>query len=392
MLGLAWLEASRTQYVAECVEKAGRRRKANNHGSRVASVTTGNKQSGETSNSTTTATSPKCPNLISTTGSALPPSASNNSHSSSSSNTTNTRKSRSKQRRYVQQEWCFAIAVTDQHPRRVVVVNWQNHPILDIVVAGGTTETCTVDSSNNSTANDSNEPTKPKKNGDTRPPCLKFHCDTIGEATDILRVHLFSKPNLILIGHGLERILRDWNLSLSWKQQRCTATYPPYMEERRDPLSTLLVPAKIEHLMQRVLKRRPSVNLFHLAAATLDLYKKAQNYWEEDLYRLLKQKEKSKTAKLRHAQLCVLQVIPEQQHQHQNHYFHQLQQQHPEREEACNSAYPESDQGVRDLCMEIWAKKLNDEYSIASSITADAEDAASFPSTGKRHTTNPRQP
>lgn len=237
MLGLAWTEASRSRYVASQLEHSGRRRRRRGGRNKVAAAAV-------------------------------------------------------KQQRYVEQEWCHAIA-TSETPRRLTVINWNNHPILELTVAedgasGSRTLSVHSESNNNS---EKREPSPKKKNG--RPPCERVFCHTLAEATEALRQLLVSIPNLVLIGHGLERILLEWNVNVTWKQQRCTATYPPYMEERTDPLSVLLLPGKLEDLMPRILKRRYSDNLLHRAAAAMDLYKKAQQYWEEDLHRLIEQKEHS---------------------------------------------------------------------------------------------------
>jgi hypothetical protein len=247
MLGLAWVEASRSQYISECLEQSREQSSGRRRHRRVGPA----------------------------------------------------------QKHYVEKDCCFAIA-SEPAKRRVVVVNWNNHPILDITVQNEN------DPSNVQQQDDITVSSTPySRSNKNRPRCERIHCRTLFEATKKLQEYLLSKENLVLIGHGLERILYDWNLSLRWTQQRCTATYPPYMEERRDPLSVLLLPAKLEDLMQRILKRRPSDNLLHQAAASLDLYKKAQLYWEEDLDRLLTQKEQSKCMKQEHQQK--LRSIPEQQ-------------------------------------------------------------------------------
>jgi hypothetical protein len=247
MLGLAWVEASRSQYISERLEQSREQSSGRRRHRRIGAV----------------------------------------------------------QKYYVEKDCCFSIA--SEPNNRVVVVNWKNHPILDI----------TIQQENSAPSNvyqDDADDTRSasSRSNKNRPPCERIHCRTLFEATKKLQEHLLSKENLVLIGHGVERILFDWNISLSWTQQRCTATYPPYMEERRDPLSVLLLPAKLEDLMQRILKRRPSENLLHRAAASLDLYKKAQLYWEEDLDRLLTQKEQSKCMKQQSQHQEKLRSIPEQ--------------------------------------------------------------------------------
>jgi len=120
--------------------------------------------------------------------------------------------------------------------------------------------------------------------------CSTLQCATRAEAAQEIRKLL--DESVILIGHHMDHILSTWPVTgVGWKNRRCTATYPPYMEKRRDALSELMLPGRIDDLMERLLKRKPSQNLWHRAAASLDLYKKAQNYWEEDLHKLTAQQE-----------------------------------------------------------------------------------------------------
>lgn len=189
---------------------------------------------------------------------------------------------------YVDKHSCFAMA-SSIHPRRLVVVNWNNHPVLDLkVLVDGELE-----------VPDDETPEAEQK--DNRPVCETFTCKSLAEATTILQEHLILRTDpekLVLVGHGVERILYEWNVSgVSWKQQRCTATYPPYMEEHCDALSKLLLPAELSNLMQRILNRRPSKNLWHQAAAALDLYRKAQPFWEKDLQTLVMNKQIASHAK-----------------------------------------------------------------------------------------------
>lgn len=204
--------------------------------------------------------------------------------------------------RFVDKERCFAMSTS---ANCILVVNWSNHPVLKITV---------------SDSDDSHGPEDScveMAGGKGKNPCIKVHCSNFQEAAEHLRVYLFSKENLVLIGHGLERILYDWHCAseIGWKQQRCTATYPPYMEEHKDPLSVLLLPSSLDDLMQRVLKRNPSPNLLHRAAASMDLYKKAQSYWEEDLANAVEKKEESsKSAKQQQNKADKLRPSPPQKH------------------------------------------------------------------------------
>jgi len=259
MLGLAWTEASRSEDVAKRLETSGRRPRRRKQ--RVATHGSGLSHGGSVSSSAKSAIIP--------VPVALPRRIIN--------------------RTYVDKNFCFAMATSE---RRLVMVNWSNHPVLDLRVGNALEEEeARVHTTTHDTKN-------------YRPVCLVANYATVQEASDTLQHFLFSdevmKKSVILIGHHLERILKQWNVpsnSISYKRQRCTATYPPYMVQQEQLSSdatlskVLLVPAKLEDLMQRILKRHPSNNLWHKAAAALDLYKKAQPYWEEDLDKMIQQKE-----------------------------------------------------------------------------------------------------
>lgn len=167
--------------------------------------------------------------------------------------------------------------------QHLLIVNWDNHPVLDIAVDNYEPPvTCTkkVDSSTGRSK---------------RAACEVHRGLSQDEATKLMKEFLQDK---ILVGHGLDRLLYALQIQHPWSEQRDTASYTPYMRETEDPLTVMLLPQTLDDLMETELKRRPSSNIQHRAAACMDLFKKARASWEEELCKTIEQKERQKLMKL----------------------------------------------------------------------------------------------
>ena len=108
----------------------------------------------------------------------------------------------------------------------------------------------------------------------------------------------------ILIGHGLEVDLAALGLSHPWCDMRDTATYAPYMQQiivadvsSLSGGSPMLVPRNLDDLMQHALQQPVPPGqplLVSEAAACLSLYKAVREQWENELVKLIQQKERQK--------------------------------------------------------------------------------------------------
>lgn len=92
----------------------------------------------------------------------------------------------------------------------------------------------------------------------------------------------------VLVGHGLNQCFRLLRYSHPRLNLRDCATYAPYMEERRDPLSVMLLPRDLTELAADVLKRKAET-LQEQAQAAMLLYQNARTDWEEDIARIVEQ-------------------------------------------------------------------------------------------------------
>lgn len=121
----------------------------------------------------------------------------------------------------------------------------------------------------------------------------------------------------ILIGHGLDCDLAALGLTHPWCDVRDTATYPPFMREALDPETgkVCLRQRKLRDLAWDVLHRQIQMGgTAHCpvedSIAALDLYKAVRREWEEELIKIMQEKEKQR------------QIMEEQQRLRMKWWFH----------------------------------------------------------------------
>lgn len=98
----------------------------------------------------------------------------------------------------------------------------------------------------------------------------------------------------VLIGHDVSSILGAWRLQHPACNVRDAATYAPYMQERSDPLSVMLVPRKLAtDLMPHQLhwSLQAPTTLQHEADACMMLYQARRVEWEHEVAHWMQQQE-----------------------------------------------------------------------------------------------------
>lgn len=202
---------------------------------------------------------------------------------------------------YIAMQYEFRASLDNQRDlKRVVLVNWDRQVILDVKVV----------------LNDS------RKN--KRSPRLSV-TNTIAASLSLAelrwRIQSITEGN-VLIGYSLDYALYALDLQIPWVNLRDSATYTPFMKEVNDPLTVMLVPRSLAELGEifgcRSCKNSET-SLIQQALCCMDLYRRKRVEWEEDVAKLIRQKERQREIAEHHKQMRMLTMIPEQDLSEENH-------------------------------------------------------------------------
>mmetsp|Transcript_10401 Transcript_10401/g.23176 ORF Transcript_10401/g.23176 Transcript_10401/m.23176 type:complete len:594 (-) Transcript_10401:45-1826(-) len=119
----------------------------------------------------------------------------------------------------------------------------------------------------------------------------------------------------VLIGHGLDYCLYALQIQHPWANLRDGASYLPFMQEKVDPLTVMVVPRSLTDLCGDILERTlPAVGspqfLCAEAAACMDLYRAVRFEWETETTKLLQQKERQRAVSRIPEQLAIISEDP----------------------------------------------------------------------------------
>ncbi|KAL7577570.1 hypothetical protein ACA910_015098 [Epithemia clementina (nom. ined.)] len=162
---------------------------------------------------------------------------------------------------------------------RVTVVNWDNQVVMDTFVKVPPEEV------------------------------FDYHTEQTGITAELLAMTSALQFNVarakvgnlirgkILIGHGLEVDLGALNLTHPGCETRDLMTYPPFMRKVCDGQSTVVLPRKMDDLMNFVFGRilnsdRPT--LLREAVGCMELYKHARFEWERELITAIQRKKQQR--------------------------------------------------------------------------------------------------
>ena len=120
----------------------------------------------------------------------------------------------------------------------------------------------------------------------------------------------------VLIGHGLEYCLYSLQIQHPWANLRDGASYLPFMKETVDPLTVMFLPRSLSDLIGELLSRTPPEqsspdHLQQEARACMDLYRLVRYEWENEITKLIQQKERQREVKLEHRESVPLSSISE---------------------------------------------------------------------------------
>ncbi|KAL7564404.1 hypothetical protein ACA910_002722 [Epithemia clementina (nom. ined.)] len=120
----------------------------------------------------------------------------------------------------------------------------------------------------------------------------------------------------VLIGHGLDYCLYSLQIQHPWANMRDGATYLPFMQETVDPLTVMFLPRSLSDLMEEILDRQlpeeySSDYMVQEAKGCMDLYRSVRYEWENEITKLIQQKERQREVKLEARQPVQLTSISE---------------------------------------------------------------------------------
>eukprot|EP00522_Entomoneis_paludosa_P012350 CAMPEP_0172453608 /NCGR_PEP_ID=MMETSP1065-20121228/10846_1 /TAXON_ID=265537 /ORGANISM="Amphiprora paludosa, Strain CCMP125" /LENGTH=545 /DNA_ID=CAMNT_0013205793 /DNA_START=56 /DNA_END=1693 /DNA_ORIENTATION=- len=104
----------------------------------------------------------------------------------------------------------------------------------------------------------------------------------------------------VVIGHSLDYSFHLLQIQHPWANLRDGASYLPFMQEKVDPLTVMVVPRSLHDLAGDILDRRlpndvgSSEFLREEAKACMDLYRAVRLDWENEITKLMRQKERQK--------------------------------------------------------------------------------------------------
>ena len=120
----------------------------------------------------------------------------------------------------------------------------------------------------------------------------------------------------VLIGHGLDYCLYSLQIQHPWANLRDGASYLPFMRETVDPLTVMFLPRSLSDLMEEILNRKlpdePSTySIQQEAKGCMDLYRTVRYEWENEITKLIQQKERQREVKLEPREPVQLSCISE---------------------------------------------------------------------------------